>query len=687
MATLEVCASVAPRKFRVRVIGTGLGANSERGRDGVLRRWFVPDTDEGIGSARKTFGGARVHWHRVDAGTFDHVDRALGEWLGTDHDAGYLSDLEVTSDGLFATLNVDADVPGDVVAALRDRVAGLSIEAYATRRPAVRDGQQVVDLVGFSHPPGGVATVAIVSHPALRGEVLAIAASSRVKAATTAVEECDMDDKGNAGVVAAPEVDAAAEVAAVKAAREAVEKELAEVKRLRAEGEARALVASVLSAEKASEGVAALAEEHFGALIEAGRLPVRDVVETFVRRAARLEESKVEASGLGKGVQIGTEPRDRMALRLENLFVRNAPRYVRASMDKAAGKPLSQRLREAGLEDRAEPSILKLFRETHGRDFPTWGAPQSEIRDVKASISTSTWGDAWENVINRVLVTTYQENPDYQDWRAVARVVPIQNFVKQERIVKGGYANLSTVAEGANYTAFTSPGDQGHGYTPAKKGNTEDVTWEAMLRDDVGALTDIPVRMGLAASRTLYETVFDLYTDAGAPTMDYDSVTLYHSTSHSNQRTTALGSTELIAVLKAMMKATDLSNSKRLGVMPKILMVPIDLANTAFDLVKDASTFPGGATTDYEWIRNFGLKLVVVRHWTDANDWYVAADPFEFPTCEIGFVGGQETPELFVQDNASFGSMFDSDRVVYKLKHAYGGTILRHEGVHGNTVA
>jgi len=135
-----------------------------------------------------------------------------------------------------------------------------------------------------------------------------------------------------------------------------------------------------------------------------------------------------------------------------------------------------------------------------------------------------------------------------------------------------------------------------------------------------------------------------------------------------------------------MMKQADLTTSKRLGVTPSNLLVPIDLANTAFDLVKSASTFPGGSTDDYEWIRRFALNLVVVRHWTNTTDWVLTADPFEFPVIEVGFVGGMEEPELFVQDNASFGSMFDADKLTYKLKHAYGATVLRHEGVDGNNV-
>jgi hypothetical protein len=281
----------------------------------------------------------------------------------------------------------------------------------------------------------------------------------------------------------------------------------------------------------------------------------------------------------------------------------------------------------------------------------------------------------------------YYENPNFADWRKVATVSTVPNFVKQERVVLGGYGNLSTVAEGSNYTAFTSPGDEGHGYTPAKRGNTETITREAILRDDVGALAAIPRGIGIAAARSLYEFVFDLFTIAGAPTMDYDSTNLYHANHGSNLSTTALSNTQLIVAIKAMMAQASITNSKRLMVMPRKVLVPIDLSNTIFDLLKPLATYPGGSTTDNEWLRSYGMEAIVVRHWTNAKDWFVTCDPTEFPLAEVGFVLGQEEPQMFTQDDANLGSLFDADVVTLKCRHEYGGTVVRHEGAYANDVA
>lgn len=674
------------RKLEVRVIGTGEGANTER-----QGRWFVPATDDGIGSAKKIFGGARVHWHAAD-GTYDHVEKSLRDWLGSPHDVGYLSDLRVTDDGLFASLNLDDDTPEFVREALVERRVGLSVEAAAERRPVVRDGKKYVELVNWRHPEGEAASVAIVSHPALRGEVLAVAASRKESPMTyeqalavIASEASSAEDVAKARKVIASHKPAAAPVAAATAVLDPADDPkvaLAEIKKERAKTAAETLVRAAKLPEAHADRVIASVNEliDLDATLRGDKLTARVNAAIDAERKL-LPAPQVNASGAR--AEVGAGSKEKLELRIETLFGRNDPEFRKRNIARVfGGKSLEDRRHDAGLpRHESEGSMLRIFREATGHEFSELQTNRGGA--VRASIISSTFGDAWENVLNRRFLASF-ENPDFGDWRKLTRVVPLQNFVKQERIVKGGYANLATVAEGQNYESMTTPADQGHGYTPTKRGGTEDVTWEAWLRDDVGAL-DVGPAMGMSAARTLYEFVFDLYK-SGTVTMDYDSTALYDAT-HSNTGTTALSSTELIAVYKAMMKQADISNSKRLMVQPKFLLVPIDLMNTAFDLLKSLSTFPGGSTNDYEFIRRLGLEAIVVRHWTDTNNWYLVADPTMYPAAEIGFVGGNEQPELFVQDDRNLGSYFNADKITYKIRHAYGGTILRHETVYGEVVA
>jgi hypothetical protein len=67
---------------------------------------------------------------------------------------------------------------------------------------------------------------------------------------------------------------------------------------------------------------------------------------------------------------------------------------------------------------------------------------------------------------------------------------------------------------------------------------------------------------------------------------------------------------------------------------------------------------------------------VPIWYGTDTNDWTVYADPLDIPGIQIGFLGGQEEPELFIQDMPNVGSMFSNDKVTWKVRQIYGGNVL-----------
>ena len=80
-------------------------------------------------------------------------------------------------------------------------------------------------------------------------------------------------------------------------------------------------------------------------------------------------------------------------------------------------------------------------------------------------------------------------------------------------------------------------------------------------------------------------------------------------------------------------------------------------------------------------------EVIVVPYWTDANDWAAVADPRRIPTIEVGFFGGQENPELFVQDMPNVGSLFSNDQITYKIRHIYSGAVMDFRGFYKAVVA
>ncbi len=294
----------------------------------------------------------------------------------------------------------------------------------------------------------------------------------------------------------------------------------------------------------------------------------------------------------------------------------------------------------------------------------------------RESIDSTTFGNALGNSITRRMQAIYTGLVALDAWRKVATTTPVNDFRSQERMRIGGYGNLPTVNQGAGYNALTSPGDAKATYAITKRGGTEDVTLETIVNDDVQALRRIPMELALAAKNTLYEFVFDFFRTN--PTI-YDTVALYHA-SHANLFTAALDATAFAAHRLAMLKQTRAGSGKRLATGPASVLVPFELQETAYNL------FVRNQNLDKTFVQTINPEVIPVSYWTDANDWCTVADPNVLPVLEIGFLQGKEDPELFIQDMPNVGSMFSNDKLTYKIRHIYGGSVLV-DGEKGTTKA
>lgn len=313
-------------------------------------------------------------------------------------------------------------------------------------------------------------------------------------------------------------------------------------------------------------------------------------------------------------------------------------------------------------------------------DTDVTGRLSASATRMRASVDSTTFALALGDSMTRRMVAEYNAAP-MSDWRKIASVVPLVDFRTNRRDRVGGYGDIPAVAQGAPYAALTSPTNEEATYSATKRGGTEDVTIEAIKNDDVGAVRRIPQKLARAAARTLYKFVFDFL--AANPTI-YDSTALF-TTGHGNLATGALTATTLAARRQAMLKKTELNSGQVLGIPPKYAIVPVDLDKTMYDLVaapRNSDFNPTGA----DYTRTLQMEMIVVPYWTDTNDWYLAAALADIPGIEVGFLDGKEEPELFVQDLPNVGSMFSNDKLTYKLRHIYGGSVLDFRAFDGSRV-
>lgn len=411
-------------------------------------------------------------------------------------------------------------------------------------------------------------------------------------------------------------------------------------------------------------------------------LPSKASVTAAVKRQVelfgKLAEAKVipPAAGQPSRIELGAAGRDKISAGFDAFF------GVKVEGKNADGTEKVVLLREA-----KAVSFRNLYVELTG-DVRVTGQLKEATRLTEALDST-TFDQILGDSITRRMVADYAQAPQ-ATWRGtIADVVPLQDFRTQRRMRFGGYANLPIVGQGAPYPAMTSPTDEEATYSPAKRGGTEQITIEMIANDDVGAIRRIPVKLARAAAQTLYEFVFDFMRLN--PTI-YDAVALAAAGHGNNISTTALSATQVTTLRNVMKKQTDMNNGKRMGLAAKYLFVPTDLEELAFQIctsdraVPDANLAAQAEPAAPNFIKRINITPVVVDYWTDANNYWVTADVSQAPMIEIGFLGGREEPEVFVQDQPNQGSMFSNDQITYKIRHIYGGAVLDYRPFAGGIV-
>jgi phage major head subunit gpT-like protein len=219
----------------------------------------------------------------------------------------------------------------------------------------------------------------------------------------------------------------------------------------------------------------------------------------------------------------------------------------------------------------------------------------------------------------------------------------------------GAFGSLSTVAEDTPYTTISLT-DSAATYVPTKRGNLVTVSREAIINDDLFAIKQIPTKLAVAAAYTLAEFVYAFLS--ANPTI-YDGSALFTSGApHNNLGSSALSTSAMQSGVTAMREQTNFAG-KRLGLRPSFLIVPPELEWTAMVATKSAGV-PGSNNNDINPMMGY-VTPIISPQLTNTSQWFFAADPRVVDTIEIGFVGGQVNPALFVQDMPLYGLNFTQD--------------------------
>lgn len=323
-----------------------------------------------------------------------------------------------------------------------------------------------------------------------------------------------------------------------------------------------------------------------------------------------------------------------------------------------------------------------------------WGKPIEQFAEALPGAThvvgggTITMSNLVGLSMNKRLTEAYQGQPQW--WRPVTSITNISNFKQQQRIRLHNFGSLTErTVDGAEYVELDW-GETQETYTPTEYGNVVTIGRRAIINDDLDGIRRIPGLLGVSAAVTINEYVaqFFLANSGNGPVMA-DSIQVFNAASHQGNRlTSALAQSSVIEARTVMSKFNN-DAGKRIGVVARYLLVPADLEVEAWKLVVTPLE-PNNANNARNILADGdrGLRAPIsVPQFTDANNWYLMADPAQVAGIELGFLFGREDPEFFQQTDPSTGMVFTNDVIAHKIRHDYGGGWLDYRAAVGSIVA
>lgn len=281
-------------------------------------------------------------------------------------------------------------------------------------------------------------------------------------------------------------------------------------------------------------------------------------------------------------------------------------------------------------------------------------------------------------VMNRTLVREYERR--MANWSVVTgEPLRASDFREMHAVRFGGDFQLKKVKENGEYESATLQ-DNADGLKVERRGRVINLTFEAVVNDDMGALDRIPREFALAARVMEASMVWDIF--ASNPVLKSTGHALF-STQHRNLAGT--GGNITVATVGAGRKAmweqrafgAAEDNKDFLSVSPTHLIVPPALETDAGKFVadttpnKDADTNPWKDTLMPVTVPNLGA----FAGGSDAS-WYLVSE--DMPPISVARLGGYEAPMVTTMEG------MNPDKLTMQARHIFGAAATEQRGAYKN---
>lgn len=320
----------------------------------------------------------------------------------------------------------------------------------------------------------------------------------------------------------------------------------------------------------------------------------------------------------------------------------------------------------AGAQHYRGKSLMRLAAECLEREGVSGVRHMQDEELLRAAMTGSgAFPGILSNVAHKSMAQSYQTAPTtFQFWTSKGSNADFKEATRYrlseaDELVKMTETGEFKHAEVTEASAKTAVATYGRAFS---------ITRQAMINDDLGALSTIPMLYGVAARRGINKLVYDILTS----NPKIEGTTLFHA-DHGNLAAGEI-SVKSLGDAKAMMaRQKNIRGKEFLNVSPAFLLVPPELEVTAVQLISSVvDPTKANATPN-----PFANKLTVVAdpELTNAKEWYLAAAPGVLPSIEVTYLNGKEQPTM--ESHISF----DTLGIKWRIYHDVGVNLIDYRGL------
>lgn len=338
--------------------------------------------------------------------------------------------------------------------------------------------------------------------------------------------------------------------------------------------------------------------------------------------------------------------------------------------DKFVGAATDALMLRAGIADKSvKPNEFRGFSMTElaakclqMKGISTAGMSKMQIVGAAFTQSASDFPVLLENIMHKTLLGAYNTTPD--TWSRFCDIGSVGDFRAHNRYRTGSIGNLDSLTELGEFVNKAIPDGEKATISIDTKGNTINISRQAVINDDLGALTGFFTSLGRAAKRTIES---DVYTFLAANAAIDDGTALFHA-DHGNLSSSgaAIAVATLDAARVAMGSQQDISGNDYLDITPSILLCPLSAGGNARVVVNAVYDPDTANKLQKPNMVNGIVGDIVDTARITGNEWYLFADPNVAPVIEVAFLDGEQEPYLELENG------FTVDGARYKVRHDFG---------------